>query len=52
MLEGQLSRARNEIIYLRHALATLAVLAAMLAVGGILLAFELLELRDKLAGVL
>lgn len=52
MLEGQLSRARNEIVYLRHTLAALAGLSALLAVGAILLAFEVLELRDKLVGVL
>ena len=51
-MEGQLSRARNEIVYLRHSLVAMVTLAGLLAGGAVLLAFEVLELRDKLAGVL
>lgn len=41
-----------EIARLRHTLQAWVVIATVAACSAVLLAFEVLELRDKLAGVL
>ena len=52
MEQGKLSRARSEIARLRNTLKAWVVIATVATGFALLLAFEVLELRDKLAGAL
>jgi hypothetical protein len=51
-MEGQLYRARKEIARLREALVVFIVLSVALGLGAVMLAFEVLRLRDVIGGVL